>query len=107
MNLTGEKDTISISCTGPYVLYMDACYMSMLPKLESRGYLQLRLVGQKTPASSFTLNATSEKVCRGLHSTVYLRATEQASLHLTVTGSFKVKTVSVALSYLLGGQCDF
>lgn len=106
MNLTGENDWIYISCTGPYVLYMEACYTSMNePQL--RGYLQLRVMKQKTPATSFTLNATSQKVCRGLHSTVYLRAREQASLHLTVPGSFKVKTLTVALSYLLGSHCDY
>lgn len=106
MNLTEEKDTIHISCTGPYVLYVDVCFNSMRDP-RARGYLQLRVKGQKTLASSFALDATSQKVCTALHSTVYLRARERASLYLTVHGSFKVKTASVGLSYLLGGQCDF
>lgn len=105
MDLAREKDWIHINCTGPYILYVDVCYLSM-HEPESRGYLQLQVMGQTTPASSFTLNATSQKVCRGLHSIVYLRAKEQASLYLTVTGGFKVKTLSVGLSYLLG-QCDY
>lgn len=106
MNLTGKNDKIYISCTGPYVLYMYVCYVRM-DDHESIGKLQLRVMGQKTLASSHTLNATSQKVCEGLHSTVYLRAKEQASLHLTVTGSFKVKKAVVALSSLLGDKCDF
>lgn len=107
MNLTEEKDTIHISCTGPYVLYVDVCFYSMRDR-RARGNLQLRVKGQKTSASSLdALDATSQRVCRALHSTVYLRARERASLYLTIHGSFKVKTASVGLSYLLGGQCDF
>lgn len=106
MDLNGENDKIDIKCTGPYVLYMEACCTSMI-KNESRGYLQLRVMGRKTPASSFTLNATKEMVCSELQSTVYLKASKMASLYLIVPDHFKVKKLTVALSYLLGGQCDY
>ncbi|TWW57670.1 hypothetical protein D4764_07G0003890 [Takifugu flavidus] len=106
MNLTGKNDRIEIRCTGPYVLYMNACYKSLRDH-ETRGYLQLQVSGQKIPESSITLTATQDDVCTGLLRTVYLRANEQASLYLYVTDGFKVKTLSVGLSYLLGSQCDF
>lgn len=106
MNLTGNNDRIEIRCTGPYVLYMNACYKSLRDH-ETRGYLQLQVSGQTIPESSITLTATQDDVCTGLLRTVYLRANEQASLYLYVTDGFKVKTLSVGLSYLLGSQCDF
>lgn len=105
MNLTGKNDRIYISCTGPYIFYMEVCYTSM-PQHETRGYLQLQVTGQETPASSITLTAT-EYVCRRVHHIVFLRANEQVSLHLYVTDGFKVKKLDVGLSYLLGSQCDF
>lgn len=100
-----SSDRIYINCTGPYILYMDVCYKS-LRQYETSGALQLQVVGSKTPVCSFNLTASHE-VCRGLHSTAYLRAQEQAHLHLYVTKGFKVKNVTVGLSYLLGSRCDF
>lgn len=105
MNLTGKNDRIEIRCTGPYVLYMNVCYKSLRDH-ETRGYLQLQVNGQKIPESSITLTATDD-ICTGLVRTVYLRANEQASLYLYVTDGFKVKTLSVGLSYLLGSLCNF
>lgn len=105
MNLVG-RDRISVSCTGPYVLYMNMCYMS-LQEREARGSLQLQVVGQeKTPLSSFNLTVLKE-VCKGHHSIAYLKEGEEASLYLNVKDRFKVKNVTVGLRYLLGNQCIY
>lgn len=100
-----NNDSIYVNCTGPYVLYMDVCYKSLHEK-EAKGILELQVVGSETPVSSVTLNA-SQEVCRGLSSIAYLRAKEEASLHLYFTDGFKVKNVTVGLSYLLGTRCEF
>lgn len=104
MNLVG-KDKISVSCTGPYVLYMYLCYKS-LQVTEARGSLQLQVVGKKNPVSTFNLTALQE-VCNGHHSIAYLKQGEEASLYLSVKDRFKVKNVTVGLWYLLGRKCDY
>lgn len=106
MSLVDKKnDTIYVNCTGPYILYIDVCYKSLSDE-ETRGMLQLQVVGSTTPVSSLALNASHE-VCRGLHSIAYLRAREQASLYFHCTDGFKIKNVTVNLSYLLGGRCEY
>ncbi|XP_031724111.1 uncharacterized protein LOC116394885 [Anarrhichthys ocellatus] len=106
MSLAGEnKDQIYVNCTGPYVLYMYLCYKDK-DETEASGLLQLQVVGRKAPVSSFPLNASHE-VCRGLHSIAYLRDKETLSLQLNCTAGFKIKTVTVGLSYMLGSQCQF
>lgn len=101
----GRNQEILVNCTGPYVLYVDVCYLSLTEE-EITGTLQLQVAGSGTPVSSFTLQASRE-VCRGLHSLAYLRASEQASLHLVAREEFKIKRATVGLSYLLGtaSQC--
>ncbi|XP_051233626.1 uncharacterized protein LOC127350762 [Dicentrarchus labrax] len=107
MGLVAKKnDTIGINCTGPYILYMEVCYKGMNQPKEAHGTLELRVEGSNTSVSSVNLTASHE-VCRGLHSIAYLRANERASLHLNCTDDFKVKNVTVGLSYLLGSQCRY
>ncbi|KAG7514291.1 hypothetical protein JOB18_029891 [Solea senegalensis] len=108
----GNAGMIIINCTGPYVLYIDLCYKSLdLEKghLNTTGTLQLQVKGSGTPRSSFRLQASHVKVCRGLHSIAFLRAKEQASLHLYSDRSFVMSELTVGLSYLLGteAQCYF
>ncbi|XP_056234562.1 uncharacterized protein LOC130170890 [Seriola aureovittata] len=106
MSVAGEKkDKIYVNCTGPYVLYIHLCYTSLGGE-KTTGMLQLQVVRDKTPVSSFTLQ-TSEEVCEGLNSIAYLKAKDQASLHLYAKEEFKILEVSVGLTYLLGRQCDF
>lgn len=105
MDLVG-RDKISVSCTGPYVLYMYLCYKSLQEHQETRGSLQLQVAGKETPLSSFNLTVLHE-VCNGYHSIAYLVEGEKASLHLYREGMFKVKNVTVGLRYLLGSQCVY
>lgn len=105
MGLAVGKDKIYVSCSGPYVLYMDLCYRDM-SKEGASGILQLQVVGRDHPVSSFPLHASRDD-CRRLHRIVYLKAKEEASLHWYSTDSnFKIKNVTVGLSYLLGSRCD-
>ncbi|KAG8003533.1 hypothetical protein GBF38_018706 [Nibea albiflora] len=101
MDLVGN-DKISIKCTGPYVLYMYACYLS-LDNQEGSGILQLQV--ESVPVASIMMNA-SNVVCRGLHSIAYLKEKDQTSLQLYSTEGFKIKNVTVGLSYLLGTRCE-
>lgn len=105
VDLTGKNDVIRVHCAGPYVLYMYVCYMNLTEQL-ARGYLEVQVAGQKTPVASVNLTTASE-VCQGLQRSFYLQAQEQASLHLYVNDSFKLKNASVGLSSLLGSQCDY
>ncbi|XP_030290207.1 uncharacterized protein LOC115591934 isoform X1 [Sparus aurata] len=98
-----NDDEIIISCTGPYILYMDVCYLSMLEGKEVNGTLWL-LDERKTPEILFSMSSSHE-VCTALHKTVYFRKTGKASLQLISTTNFKIKTVTVGMSSQLGGQC--
>lgn len=99
------EDKIYINCTGPYILYMDVCYRS-LNKKEITGILQLEVVERKTTVTSFNLT-TSDEDCGVLHSIVYLRAKDQASLHIYAEVSFKIKNATLGLNYLLGTRCEY
>ncbi|XP_042273612.1 uncharacterized protein LOC121901046 [Thunnus maccoyii] len=104
MSVAGEKnETISIECTGPYILYMDVCYKSKSNE-EANGTLRLLVVGQETHLINFDMQGSRE-ICRGLHSVVYLRAKEKAALHLYSTNHFKIKNATVGLNYMLGSRC--
>ncbi|XP_026200659.1 uncharacterized protein LOC113151989 [Anabas testudineus] len=94
---------IHVNCTGPYIVYMDVCYKS-LNKVNITGTLQLQVVGRKSPVTSFSVT-TSDEDCRGLYSIAYLRAKDQASLHVYAKEGFKIKTATLGLSYLLGRVC--
>ncbi|GLD46296.1 uncharacterized protein AKAME5_002700900 [Lates japonicus] len=109
MSLADEKnDTIKISCTGPYVVYIDVCYKSLSSGEELTGILQLQVVGSETPVSNFTLQTRSaDLVCRGLSSIAYLRKEEKASLHLYLKDGFKIKSATVGLTYLWGESVSF
>ncbi|KAA8589276.1 hypothetical protein FQN60_012641 [Etheostoma spectabile] len=98
-----ERDKIYVNCTGPYVFYMKVCYLGAK---EASGTLELRVVGEERPVSSFRLNASHE-VCRGLHSIAYLTREDKVSLHLNSTDGFKIKNAIVGLNYLLGKRCEF
>lgn len=100
-----KKDKINFNCTGPYILYMDVCYMSMLEAKEASGKLWLLDVG-KTPEILFSMS-TSHEVCTVLHKTVYFRKKGKASLELKSTAGFKLKRVTVGLSSQLGRQCIY
>lgn len=102
MGLVNKK--IYINCTGPYILYMDVCYMS-LSDVEAEGTLQVKVEG-KDPLVNFTLHALNE-VCRGLQSIVYFRVKDEAYLDLYSSNTFKIKNMTMGLSYLLGRRCDF
>lgn len=97
------KDKISIKCTGPYVLYMYACYRSLY-RTNVTGMLQLQVV-ESVPIASVMMNTSAED-CSGLHSIAYLKAKNQASLRLYAPEGFKLKNVTVGLSYLLGTRCE-
>ncbi|CAJ1060071.1 hypothetical protein L3Q82_008031 [Xyrichtys novacula] len=96
---------IYTSCTGSYLLHLHTCYTSL--KLgESRvAELQLQARKDEEPLSSFFLNTTHE-VCRGLHRITYLRAKQNVSLHLFLSDGFKLKNMTVDLSFLQGGRCE-
>ncbi|XP_078141794.1 uncharacterized protein LOC144539735 [Centroberyx gerrardi] len=97
-----SKSKIYIGCTGPYILHMYVCCTSNDVK-GANGTLVLLLVGGGgTPLSSFSLQ---QNVCRGLHSTVYLKAKEEASLYFSSPDNLKIKNVTLGLSYLLGRKC--
>ncbi|XP_051803196.1 uncharacterized protein LOC127533643 [Acanthochromis polyacanthus] len=105
-----DTDKFTIRCTGPYILHMDICYTSYKKDEKMRSQtpwnLQLQVEGSKTPAGTVELQP-SDEVCRGLHSIVFLRAKEVASLHLlNSTTFFNIKNVTVGLSSLLGNRCD-
>lgn len=107
MSVTGQKnDRIYINCTGPYLLYMEACYTNMEQQNETKGTLQLRVGSSETPLISFDM-ATSATVCRGHHGFAYFKAKDHASLHLYASNEFKVKNLTIGLSYLRGSQCVF
>lgn len=108
MRVTGQKnDRIYINCTGPYLLYMEACYTNMMvPKNETNGTLELRMESSKTPLISFNM-ATSTAVCTGHHGIAYFKAKEQASLYLYASDEFKVKNLTIGLSYLRGSHCVY
>ncbi|KAK2835795.1 hypothetical protein Q5P01_016279 [Channa striata] len=103
MDVNGNK--INIKCTGPYILYMEVCYGNSANR-NNTGILQLQVEGSTTPAPSFTLQ-TSREDCRGLHSIVYLRAEDKASVHCFSDEFFKIKNATLGLSYLLGRHCFF
>ncbi|KAL6107475.1 uncharacterized protein ACO6RY_18242 [Pungitius sinensis] len=109
MSLVPEaKDLIQVSCTGPYVLYLYLCYKDR-EQGGVEGMLELWVKGHKAPASSFPLKTpvkVSEEVCTGLHGTAYLRDKEKLQFLLKSSASFKVKNMTVALSYLLGSRCQ-
>ncbi|KAM9762495.1 uncharacterized protein ACNS7B_004565 [Menidia menidia] len=102
--LNEKKDQISIKCTGPYLWHMEVCYEN--PEEENTGVLQLQVKGSKAPASSVQLHAT-RLVCRGLTSTAYLRAGEEASLQLFSQNRFMIMNITTGLSYMLGKRCDY
>ncbi|KAF3691136.1 hypothetical protein EXN66_Car006810 [Channa argus] len=102
MGMSGNK--IDVKCTGPYILYMDVCY-SNTGEVDT-GILQLQVEGSTTPATSFPLQTSGED-CRGLHSIVFLRAGDKASVHWYASAYIKIKSASLGLSYLLGSQCYF
>jgi len=100
------KDLIYIKCTGPYIWHMEVCYETRQSADTDAGTLELQVKGSKAPFSSIKLNAT-HLVCRGLHSTAYLRANEQASLHLSSKDELVIRNITMGLSYLLGKKCDY
>ena len=101
-----EKGVFYINCTGPYILYMDLCYMSMEGK-EASGTLRL-LDGKENPETLFTMNSSSEE-CKDtvLQKTVFIKEKGKARLQLVSRGRFKLKNLTVGLSSLLGRQCLF
>lgn len=103
MKVSRLNEAIHVECTGPYVWYIDSCKVQK-EKEETSGILQLRVQGSQTPVSSFTLNSTH--ICRGLHSIIYLRAKEVASVHLNSEG-FMIDDMSMGLTYLLGNKCEY
>lgn len=106
MNLVDKtKDKIYINCTGPYLLYIEACYKSLRGNLTT-GTLQLLVERNQTLVTSIDMN-TSDEVCKGLHSIAYLKVREVAYLYLQSLHDFKVKNMTVGLSYLLGSRCEF
>lgn len=109
MSVAGPKgDMICVNCTGPYLLHMYVCHISLAQRnSESRGTLELQAAGNGTaPLASFLMKA-SHLTCTGLHSIVYLRAREQVSLNLYIFDDFKMKNLTVGLSLLLPGECEF
>ncbi|RVE73988.1 hypothetical protein OJAV_G00036760 [Oryzias javanicus] len=100
-----DKDKIHIKCAGPYIWHMDVCYESMPQEATgatgATGILQLEVKRSETPASSFTLNATTHPLCRGLQSVVYLREKEEASVRLWCSGPFRIINMTMGLHYLL------
>lgn len=111
MSVAGQKgDMIGINCAGPYLLHMYVCYASQdqKKKSESQGILVLQVAENGTaPLASFPMKASDKTMCMGLHSIVYLRASEQVSLNLYIFDDFKMKNLTVGLSLLLPGECDF
>ncbi|KAM8744989.1 uncharacterized protein AB9X84_016397 [Acanthopagrus schlegelii] len=101
-----EKGVFYINCTGPYILYMDLCYMSMEGK-EANGTLRL-LDGKENPETLFAMNSSSEE-CKDtvLQKTVFIKEKGKARLQLESRGRFKLKNLTVGLSSLLGRQCLF
>lgn len=99
-----QKNKIHIHCTGPYIWHMNVCYKTMNGSWNSTGMLQLKVEGSET-VGSFEMTAPIE-VCRWLHSIVYLKADQEASLHFQSKPGFKVKNVTMGLSYLLGEKCQ-
>lgn len=98
-----EKDKICIKCAGPYIWHMDVCYESMGQEATgATGMLYLEVKRSETPASSFTLNATMQAICRGLQSVVYLRKKEEASVRLLCSKQFRIINMTMGLHYLLG-----
>lgn len=108
MSVTGQNnDRIYINCTGPYLLYMEACYYNMMGQHnKTNGTLQLRVGSSETPLISLDMVA-SAIVCRGLHGIAYFKAKDQASLHLYTSNEFKVKNLTIGLSYLRGSHCVY
>ncbi|XP_077390287.1 uncharacterized protein LOC144026966 [Festucalex cinctus] len=105
MHLADERHSkIAVRCTGPYVLYADVCYLSL--EKNAGGTLRLHAAGRATPLWAFCL-AGRREACEALHAVAYLRSGEKAELDLRATGRFKIKNVTVGLSYLLGGRCEF
>lgn len=99
-----QKNKIHIHCTGPYIWHMNVCYKSM-DTVNTTGKLQLKVEGSETPVGSIEMTTPAE-VCRWLHSIVYLKADQEASLHFQSNSGFKVKNVTMGLSYLLGEKCQ-
>lgn len=101
-----DEDKIRIKCAGPYIWHMDVCYESMPQEATgatgATGMLQLQVKRSETPASSFTMNATTHPVCRGLQSVVYLREKEEASVRLWCSEQFRIINMTMGLHYLLG-----
>ncbi|XP_077440788.1 uncharacterized protein LOC144062879 [Vanacampus margaritifer] len=105
MHLADERHSkIAVRCTGPYVLYADVCYRSL--EKNAAGTLRLHAAGRRAPLWASRL-AGRRDACEALHAVAYLRTGEKAELNLRVTGRFKIKNVTVGLSYLLGGRCEF
>lgn len=102
MHLIGEKnETIYVNCTGPYILYINTCYMSLNEGENATGVLLLQ--EERVTISTFTMQ-TSDKVCRGLHNIVYLKSKKQISLHLKSSQLFIMKEVTVGFTYMLGTE---
>ncbi|XP_061681152.1 uncharacterized protein LOC133503490 [Syngnathoides biaculeatus] len=99
-----RRSKIAVGCDGPYVLYVDVCYRSLEPG--AAGTLRLRAGGRAAPLCAFHL-AGRHEACEWLHAVAYLRAGEKVKLDLRSTGFFKIKNVTVGLSSLLGGRCEF
>lgn len=98
-----QNDKIYVNCTGPYIVHIEVCYKSLAGK-NATGKLELQV--KEILVSSFDLR-TSEDDCSRLHSIAYLKAKDQASLHFYANDGFKIKELTMGLSYLLGGRCFF
>lgn len=108
MDVNTDKHKIDITCKGPYIWYMDLCYksLSFTSGMVQTGILQLKM--DDTVVSNVTLTVSDAlDVCRGHQSVVYLRANTKSSLDLNGAKGFKLLNVTVGLSYLLGGRCEF
>ncbi|CAL8254697.1 unnamed protein product [Merluccius merluccius] len=102
-----EGTKIYISCSGPYLLHMDVCFRGLDNK-DGQGKLELLVAaaGQQASLASFPLEGKSKVNCKGLHTTVYLRSKEEATLHFSSEGNnLKIKNIMLGLHYQLGRQC--
>ncbi|XP_054900695.1 uncharacterized protein LOC129369377 [Poeciliopsis prolifica] len=104
--LQNNNGNVTISCTGPYVWHMRSCYEKMGNSSNVSGNLTL-LVKRTLPVSSFAMNATQERVCRGLQSIVYLVAEDVIRFRFSSEKGFRMLNVSMGLSYLLGNKCEY
>ncbi|XP_029939581.1 uncharacterized protein LOC115382079 [Salarias fasciatus] len=109
MDLKSNKRDISIKCTGFYIWLVQICCASRKETATgtgtATGTVQLKVTGSETPVSSFTLDVAKDD-CRGLHSIIYLKKNQQASVNLVVQKEFQINKMSVEMNSLSGKKCD-